>query len=149
MRIALRPIATSARPIDAKWRCQQAGECCTQPRDVVMTTQEAAGILQRTAGTVALSFRKLDGSFVALEAAPCPLFINETCSVYDIRPYNCRRFACMRPDPTLEPWEQDGEGHVRNVEDRLQASRIARRMARQIQDKAQPWARAHGWTDAS
>ena len=140
------------RPIAAHWRCQQSGDCCSKPADVLMTTQEAAGILQQTAGTVSLDFRKVADGFVALKAHPCPLYdaIYQVCTVYDIRPYNCRRFACMRPDPKTEPWESTAADGCANRDDRLSQSRIVRRQLKQIQAKAQPWARAHGWRpDAS
>jgi Fe-S-cluster containining protein len=135
------------RPITAKWRCQQSGDCCSQPADVVMSTMEAALILQQTAGAVALDFRKTSENFVALKAQPCPLYdaTYQVCTVYDIRPYNCRRFACMRPDPKTEPWETSASDGCLNREDRLDQSRIVRRQAKQIQAKAMPWARAHGW----
>jgi Fe-S-cluster containining protein len=113
-----------------------------------MTTMEAGQILQRTAGVVALDFRKTQEHFVALHAHPCPLYDAETkaCTVYDIRPYNCRRFACLRPHPDREPWLSDPlSGACVNRDDRLRRSRIARRLLRVIQEKAQPWARAHGW----
>ena len=138
----------TARPIASSWRCQQSGDCCTRPQSVVMTTLEAAAILEATAHRdVPLSFQKMAGSFVALAAQPCPLYdaVAHTCTVYDVRPYNCRRFACMRPNPAVEPWEQDETGACVNREDRLSRSRIVRRQLRLIQQKAQPWARTHGW----
>jgi Fe-S-cluster containining protein len=116
-----------------------------------MTTHEAALILERRSkdvGAVPLHFRKTQEHFVALQAHPCPLYDAETkaCTVYDIRPYNCRRFACLRPHPDREPWLSDPlSGACVNRDDRLRRSRIARRLLRVIQEKAQPWARAHGW----
>ena len=140
-------MAQVERPIAAKWRCQQSGECCTQPPDLVMTTMEAAGLLQAKAADVELRFTKRPDGFVSMQAGPCPLYdaTYQVCTVYDVRPYNCRRFACMRPEPTREPWESTATGECANREDRLGQSRLARRQARQIQVKAQPWARAHGW----
>jgi hypothetical protein len=146
-RIPLR-LVRPARPIDPHWQCQREGDCCVEPHDVVMTTMEAAQLLQRTAGTRTLHFRKTADHFVALQAHPCPLYDLDAraCTVYDIRPYNCRRFACLRPTPSAEPWQQDPTtGECLNVLDRVRRSRIARRLLARIQRKAQAWAREHGW----
>ncbi len=89
-----------------------------------------------------LVFRPMTQGFVALQAAPCPLYdaSAKACSVYPVRPYNCRRFVCLRPDVTAEPFEADGS----NMIDRVTSSRIARRIAEKFQRKAQRWAR-HAW----
>lgn len=135
------------RPIAARWRCQQSGDCCTQPADVVMTTMEAAELLRAKDPDVVLNFTKMDESFVSLKAGPCPLYDAryQTCTVYEVRPYNCRRFGCMRPDPKTEPWESTSTGECANREDRITISRSVRRTARDMQETAKVWARAHGW----
>lgn len=106
-----------------------------------MTREEAAAIVHAAPPTVRLEFRPESGNFVALKAGPCPLFAFSQCLVYDVRPYNCRRFGCMRPDVKAEPFEADGG----NLTARVKTSRVARRMAERMQRKAQIWARAHGW----
>lgn len=84
---------------------------------------------------------------VALKAAPCPFLSGTACTIYDIRPYNCRRFGCFRPSPKTEPLDWSGAMGCRNLEDRFAVSRIVRRAAALIQRKAMVWARAHGWSD--
>lgn len=76
----------------------------------------------------------------------CPLLTDEgRCSVYAARPYNCRRFACLRePGEALEP---GGPVGCANAERRLE-SRPHRRLLAQMQRDAQRWARAHGWDEA-
>ncbi len=130
------------RPVDPHWRCQRSGDCCTQPAEVVMTTREAA-VLMRAAPDVAVEFRKERDGFVALKAQPCPFYADHRCTVYEVRPYACRRFGCMRLDVTAEPFEADGG----NLRDRVQTSRVAWRLAKKMQRQAQPWARKMGWTD--
>jgi Fe-S-cluster containining protein len=88
-----------------------------------------------------MEFRDMGDGFVALKAKPCPLYVFKTCLVYEHRPYNCRRFACMRPDPKTEPFEADGG----NLMARVKTSRVARRMAQTFQRRAQRWAVKHGW----
>jgi Fe-S-cluster containining protein len=86
---------------------------------------------------------------VALSAKPCPFLEGRsTCAIYDIRPYNCRRFGCFRPNPAVEPFEE-GSGPLGclNFAERFAVSRVVRRAAASIQRKAQVWARAHGWSE--
>ena len=104
-------------------------------------------------------FQSPEEGFVELVARPCPFheFINgkSTCTVHDVRPYQCRRFACLRPDPKTEPFQMApispflryGMVGCANLRDRLVKSRVARRMYEKIQRKAQRWGRAHGWKD--
>lgn len=137
--IPLRPVA--ARVVDPEWRCQHSGDCCTKPPEVVMTKEEAAAIVHVAPSTSVMHFRDVGDGFVALKAQPCPLFAFSRCLVYDVRPYNCRRFGCMRPDPTAEAFEPDGG----NMMARVKVSRVALRMATRMQRKAQVWARKMGW----
>lgn len=107
-----------------------------------MTKQEAAVLVHHAPKEITMQFRDAGDGFVALKAQPCPLFAFKTCLVYDHRPYNCRRFACMRPDVKAEPFEKDGG----NLMARVKTSRVARRLAERIQRKSQRWGRAHGWS---
>lgn len=106
-----------------------------------MTKDEAAAIVHAAPSTIAMSFRDVGEGFVALKAKPCPLFAFSRCLVYDVRPYNCRRFGCMRPDVTVEPFEVDGGNMLKRVNE----SRVALRMAKTMQRHAQRWARKMGW----
>lgn len=135
-----------SRPVDPEWSCQRSGDCCTLPQEVMMTKEEAAVLVHHAPKEIHLQFRPdSDPRFVALKAAPCPLFVFQTCLVYAHRPFNCRRFSCMRPNPKEEPWEFTPEGDCKNFWDRVTTSRTARRMAQLIQRKAQKWAVRHGW----
>lgn len=98
---------------------------------------------------VRLQFARGENGFIYMKARPCPLHVvgvdgESSCGIYSSRPYNCRRFACMRPDPKTEPWEEDENG-CRNVLERLATSRVARRAAQLIQRRAQKWALKNGW----
>ncbi len=135
------PMLPTSRPVDPHWTCQRSGDCCTKPAEVVMTKQEASVLVLHAPPEVAMEFRKVDEAFVALKAHPCPLFIFQGCLVYSVRPYNCRRFGCMRPDVKAELFEVRGG----NLLDRVKTSRVARRLAVQMQRKAQRWADKHGW----
>lgn len=136
------PMLPESRPVDPNWKCQHSGDCCEKVPEVVMTTQEAKHLVLHAPPTITLHFRPTDeANFVAMKAGPCPLHIFNRCIVYEHRPYNCRRFGCMRPDVKAEPFEIDGS----NLHDRTMTSRPARRLAIKIQRKAQHWARKMGW----
>jgi len=131
------------RKIEKGWKCKQSGDCCKKTREIVMTKEEAATLVHQAPPTIQLQFRPVPDTdrFVAMKAGPCPLFVFNTCLVYEHRPFNCRRFGCMRPDPSTEPFDPDGS----NMDDRVRQSREALKLAKWMQRKAQPWADAHGW----
>ena len=138
------------RPIAADWTCQRDGACCRQPAAVVMTPAERDLLLARRPDLATRFTDRPDGG-VALQARPCPLLATDAhgravCTVYDVRPYNCRRFGCYRPDPATEPYEEGPDGECLNLVERVLQSRAVRRDYAQHQRRAQRWADRHGWT---
>jgi len=120
------------------WQCQRDGACCTEPDEVVLTHVERAEIERAAPHSVALSFLPhADARFVRLVAHPCPLYdhANRRCTVYDVRPYNCRRFGCVRDDYTAS---FDPSTRV--------LGREQKRRLIVIQRHAQRWGRSHGWS---
>lgn len=117
-----------------------------------MTIEERAAILPKIPVGIETVWRDVGGSFVALKAHPCPFFIFGECVVYDVRPYNCRRFACLRPDPKTEPFEMTPVDPPRNptgcenADARINTSRAALRLMQKIQRKASRWGLRHGWS---
>lgn len=135
------------RPVSVPWTCHRTGDCCEQQPFVLMTTEERAEIEAATDRQV--TWMAKDG-WSALQAAPCPLLDRDedglaVCSVYDVRPYNCRRFACGRVSPETEAYESDAQGRNVNMMERLATSRPFRSWARRLQRQGQQWALAHGW----
>lgn len=123
------------------WRCQSSGDCCRIPKSVVMTYDER----KELEAVAHLALRPLrwrhhkDPRMETLVAQPCPFVTDDNrCAAYDVRPYACRRFGCMRADVS-EPFHD------------VDTSEIARKnpsafpMLMQLQHDAQPWAIAHGW----
>jgi len=134
------------RPVTVPWTCHRSGDCCTIPPFVMMTAEERAVI--ESATDRALTWMVKDG-WAALRAAPCPLLDRDedgkaVCSVYDVRPYNCRRFACGRVSPETEAFEL-ADGACLNMADRVAQSKSFRSWARRLQRSSQVWAQAHGW----
>jgi Fe-S-cluster containining protein len=88
-----------------------------------------------------------DGVRVTLQGPPCPLLEGNTCSVYPVRPYQCRRWGCFRPDPSAEPLIADhGFLGAQNTRERYEQSRTVRRELQLMQRRAMRWALKHGWT---
>lgn len=141
-----------SRPVESNWQCKKSGECCTQTHGVVMTPEEMRAIRLYVAarpelsGIQALGVARGDGMMV-MDANPCPFFLFNSCAVYAVRPYNCRRFACMRPNPATEPleWDDTDPMGCKNLSERVLHSKDARSRYRHIQRRAQEWARQHGW----
>lgn len=114
-----------------------------------MTAAERDELLR--ASDVPMTFvARGEGDYVALLPVPgtdtCPLLAaSGDCSVWSVRPYNCRRWGCFRPT-TDEPFAMavtktdDGVMPIRLY----QSKPVARQMSR-MQRQAQPWALAHGW----
>lgn len=135
------------------------------PQAVTMTLDEQAVV--QAAADKALTLGQLSkmvwepsemAGFVNLKARPCPLLIDVSgkpvCSIRESRPYSCRRFMCLRPEPEQEPLQfvpltnllTYGNVGVINLRERLVHSRVARRMYEKNQRKAMRWADKHGWT---
>jgi Fe-S-cluster containining protein len=142
------------RPIAVPWTCARSGDCCHETPNVLMTPEERDLLVARRPD-LAVRFGTL-GVFVVLPARPCPLLATDgqgrsTCTVHDIRPYNCRRFGCYRPDPTTEIFEPEpldldkGRLGCANLSDRIARSRDVRRAYALQQRKAQRWAMRMGW----
>lgn len=136
----------------APWACVRDGKCCTEPRFVVMTHAERR--LLTTSATHlpknALQWRAADHpAFVKLVARPCPLYDADAqgCTVYDVRPFNCRRFGCMRSDVATEPFPAGG---VPVILERAKAKGVDHladtlRGLDALHQADAAWALAHGW----
>jgi Fe-S-cluster containining protein len=100
-----------------------------------MTPAERAEIERAAPSSVTLSWLPHDDPrFVRLVAGPCPLYdaAKRTCTVYAVRPMNCRRFGCMRMDYS-KPYDQGPQ------------TRQDKRQLIVMQRHAQRWGRSHGW----
>ena len=150
------------RPVVLPWHCQRSGDCCASVSQIVMTHEEADVVSAHTA--IPLTFYiHPDRRFVYLAGKPCPLLDYErnaagergaaVCTVHAVRPYNCRRFGCFRPDVRTEPYEPEPLDLPRlrlgcaNLSDRL-ANRKVRKAYALMQRKAARWALTHGWDRA-
>ena len=145
----------SNRPIQLPWSCNRSGDCCRQVSQILFTREEAE-LARGARPDLSLSFyTHADRRFVYLVGQPCPLLAGEpgaaVCTVWAVRPYNCRRFGCFRPDVVAEPFELEPVDLPRlrlgcaNLSDRL-SNRGVRRAYALMQRKAQRWALKHGWT---
>lgn len=151
-------------PVEEKWRCKRSGDCCTHGTSLTMTEQERVALYELaekrlTVGELSVMRWRpgADPGFVELQTGPCPLFKKvdgvPTCTVHEARPYNCRRFGCMRPDPRNEPFQsaphspvlQYGNVGCSNLRLRLVQSPKVRKQYDRLQKKGRTWAVNHGW----
>ena len=112
-------------------------------------THAERDVLARAAsslGGVPLTFAPcVESGFVRLQTpnGVCPLFTRMegqgTCTVHEVRPYNCRRWGCYRTDYTQPP-------DMRPIPVHALSNRDLRRQYARAQAKAQVWADAHGWS---
>lgn len=106
------------------WTCTRCGECCQLTPYVAVSTAERERLDERRRDLSWLPDDK--PGFWRLLAAPCPFYSTEQgCTVYDVRPYNCRRYASLK-------------GYTGSERD-------AHRVLTLYQRKAQRWADANGW----
>lgn len=140
------------REIAHPWRCQREGDCCLV-RQLVVTRDEVAAM--QAADPQPLNVEPHERGFlrIVMPAGRCVYLKREldgqaTCGIYEARPFQCRRFMCLRPDPKTEPWEGSGPLGCRNLSDRLAESRYAMTFYESNQRRAGKWALAHGWTKA-
>jgi Fe-S-cluster containining protein len=131
-------------PIVEDWTCCQSADCCRTPSTIRMTHQEADAILFSVPDPERLKWRVHEEGWMHLVAAPCPLLVDNQCSVYAVRPFVCRRFQCHRE--AGEAFDPSGPLGCRNLSDRLEQSRVTRRAYALNQRKASKWALQHGWS---
>lgn len=136
-------------PIVPAWECQETGDCCRTASGIRLHPHELKAMLtyiyrHGVIPTRPVSWRLVDGGFIEIQAHPCPFLDGNRCSVYEARPYQCRRFQCHRaPGEAFDP---SGPLGCKNLSDRLEQSRETRRAYAQNQRKAMKWALKHGWT---
>lgn len=137
-------------PVVEDWHCCQSGDCCRAVGALLMTQDERA-LIESTLSDekrASLVWRPYtDNVRVTLQGPPCPLLDDNRCSVYAVRPYQCRRWGCFRPDPKAEPLIADhGFLGAKNTRERYEQSRTVRRELQLMERKAQRWGLKHGWT---
>lgn len=143
--------AMSKRLVVLPWSCSMTADCCKAVSTVLMTPLEAQEIVHYIGSerTATLKWRMTESpKFIRLVAHPCPLLDGNLCSVHPVRPYNCRRWGCFRPDVAVEALEPDHSFlGCANARERFMQDHGVRRQLKQMQRKAQKWARRHGWTE--
>lgn len=139
------------RPTAHKWRCSRSGDCCLNV-DIRLTVSEGAALQAATSKPLLFNTREARDGWLRLTAdGACPLLQREadgsaTCTAWESRPYQCRRFMCGRPDPSTEPYEIGGPMGCKNLSDRIDQSLHFAEFYRTNQRHAQrEWAIHHGW----
>jgi hypothetical protein len=131
------------------WQCRRTGDCCLGP-SVVITPAEAEALRAARPEVAIETTLHADRRFVTWhQPSGCPMLAREldgtaTCTVYDARPYNCRRFLCLRDEG--EAFRGGGPLGCQNLTDRLSTNRHAMAFYGAHQRRVQrSWAVKHGW----
>ena len=123
----------------SEWQCMRTGDCCRIPSRVTMTPEERRALEQARPDIPAQWVTHPDG-FVDLVAGPCPYLDGNDCAVYEVRPYNCRRYLCGR-----EPGDPFEPGIAIPLKMLIRPERRDQYHRNQVE--AQTWATQHGWSD--
>lgn len=80
-------------------------------------------------------------AFTMLKTGPCPFVTDDNrCGAHDVKPFNCRRFACLRSEgETVEFYDAEMLARMDSADGRAELQAI--------QAAEKPWALAHGWKD--
>jgi Fe-S-cluster containining protein len=114
------------------------GDCCRMVKGVTMTWAERREIEAVTDRSLRWEAGERP-SLTILRARPCPLLGDDgRCTVYEVRPYSCRRWGCGRTERSQRVEDAPVPLLVRQSAELLED-------ARRMQTAAQPWALAHGW----
>lgn len=137
------------------WVCQESGDCCLSLTSIVLSIQELEA-MRAARPEVPIAVEGMPGhpNLVRLIAPKgCPYLGRQldgrsTCTVYKVRPYNCRRFMCGRTDVSKEPFRVGGPLGCRNLSERLQTGYQFAAFYRSNQRRAQRlWAEDMGWSE--
>jgi Fe-S-cluster containining protein len=144
-------VTDTRRPTVRKWTCQRSGDCCLNV-DLTMTVSEGAAFQAAADRPILFDTSHAAQGWLRLKRdGACPALKREadgsaTCTVWDSRPYQCRRFMCGRPDPSTEAYEIGGPMGCKNLSDRVTQSLDFAEYYRSNQRRAQrEWAEPHGW----
>lgn len=123
-----------------EWTCRQSGDCCRATQTVQMAESELA-LLKAAQPDIEPVIVSRDVGRLEIAAGPCPYLADNQCSVYEVRPWRCRVWACFRRSAS-DPYRDD------LLQIRLRESAGVRRTWGRMLDEAADWGRQHGWTDS-
>jgi Fe-S-cluster containining protein len=127
--------------MDRRWVCLRTGDCCRKPEAVTIAPAELDALMAARPEVDVRVAERGDG-FLSMQAGPCPFLEGNDCTVYAVRPLNCRRFMCGR-DSKDEPFP------VEAVPMKVLASRDLRRQYALNQRRAMArWGHSHGWQES-
>ena len=119
----------------AKIACFQCGECCRTLKEVIITQEEYAILKQY--GTPKI--KKAGGGKLKMKL-PCVFLKKNVCSIYEVRPCQCRMWHCGRiklEDKKLE-W-------VGDIQALMAINSEYKEFKIKMEDEAVKWGNAHGW----
>lgn len=122
-----------------KIECFRCGECCPGPSKSIMMTWQELDLIERKT-TVRLNREIIRPNRFLVRMETCPFLGENCCTIYDIRPCQCRIFHCGRrskDDPFL--------GTVGQIREAMGISSNYAYWKKRMEDSAISWGKAHGW----
>lgn len=116
--------------------CFRCGQCCREQR--FMFTQEEAKLIENTTA-IKLSGEEIRPNRFKMETS-CPFLVNNLCSIYEIRPCQCRIYHCGRLQPNGEKIEW-----ISQIQALISNNPEYRRYKERIEKEGIERGNKHGW----
>ena len=120
--------------------CFQCGECCKTLFKGMIVTKEEIQLIQKLAG-VKLNYQQVRTNRFQL-FGNCPFFLEDTqlCSIYEIRPCQCRLYHCGRLKPSDKKLET-----IPEIRQLMLSNPEYKRFKEKMDKEATEWGNKHGW----
>jgi Fe-S-cluster containining protein len=115
--------------------CFRCGDCCKAPYYGMTLTQEELDLLPIKLDVIQVGKDRFRG-----RGSVCPLFLNSECSVYEIRPCQCRLFHCGRRSLT-----ETKLATITEIQKMMEQDPEYREFKIRMDEEAIIWGNAHCW----
>ncbi len=122
-----------------KIECFRCGECCPGPEKSITMTDQELDLIEKKTGK-RLGRQLIGPNRFKVPMDVCPFLREDCCSIYEIRPCQCRLFHCgrrKREDPFLSVMAEVGE--------LIESDQNYGHWKKRMEDAATSWGNAHGW----
>ena len=120
--------------------CFQCGECCRTLFNHMLITREETALISKQTDVKLRVEEVRKNRFLVKHNGPCPFLKNNQCSIYPIRPCQCRLYHCGR----LKPTDRRLEGIV-DIRFLMLQNPEYKRFKEAMDKEAVDWGNRHGW----
>jgi Fe-S-cluster containining protein len=115
--------------------CQLCSECCKEQYSNLVLTQQELNLLP-----IALNVISVGKNRFKAKGEVCPFLRDDLCSVYEIRPCQCRLFHCGKMDLTDKKIDT-----INGIREKMLANPEYMEYKTNMDASAIEWGNAHGW----